>query len=86
MIFKRTENKQDDGRRRPVIASPPPLWAQRLIGHGAQRVIQIAGTAHLHELKSHIETLRRALSFAQLIIGMRGGCRHDAMRACVTAN
>lgn len=30
MIFKRTENKQDDGRRRPVIASPPPLWAQRL--------------------------------------------------------
>ena len=40
------------------------------IGDGAERSIEIAGTAHFHQLKSHVETLRRALSFAQLVVGM----------------
>jgi hypothetical protein len=40
------------------------------IDYGAERIIEIAGTAHLDELQSHIEISRRALSFAQLIVGM----------------
>jgi hypothetical protein len=28
---------------------------------GAERILEIAGIAHLHQLKSHVETLRRAL-------------------------
>ena len=38
--------------------------------HLLWHVRHIARTAHLHELKCYIETLRRALSFAQLIVGM----------------
>ena len=38
--------------------------------NGAERILEIAGIAHLHQLKSHVETLRRALRFAQLFVGM----------------
>ena len=38
--------------------------------HGAKYTLEIAGATHLGQMKTHIETLRRPLGFAQLVVGM----------------